>query len=133
MMTNELSVEEAIKILKGAIKKPNTKDGYLRQAIDMAIKALEQTRWIPIKWHEITDEERVIEEYPNEWLVLFECQMPDDGERILVQIKWGDIELDECYIDDGISLDSGRDWIDDIVAWKPLPEPYKEENNETDN
>ena len=33
--------EEAIKILQGAIKKPNTKDGYLGQAIDMAIKALE--------------------------------------------------------------------------------------------
>ena len=38
-MTNE----EAVKILKGAIKKPNTKDGYLGQALDMAIKALEQT------------------------------------------------------------------------------------------
>lgn len=37
-MTNE----EAVKILKGAIKKPNTKDGYLGQAIDLAIKALEQ-------------------------------------------------------------------------------------------
>lgn len=37
-MTNE----QAIKILKGAIKKPNTKDGYLGQALDMAIKALEQ-------------------------------------------------------------------------------------------
>lgn len=34
--------EESIKILQGAIKKPNTKDGYLGQAIDMAIKALEQ-------------------------------------------------------------------------------------------
>ena len=34
--------EEAIKILQGAIKKPNTKDGYLGQALDMAIKALEQ-------------------------------------------------------------------------------------------
>lgn len=34
--------EEAIDILQGAIKKPNTKDGYLGQAIDMAIKALEQ-------------------------------------------------------------------------------------------
>lgn len=34
--------EEAIKILQGAIKKPNTKDGYLGQAIDMAIKALKQ-------------------------------------------------------------------------------------------
>ena len=34
--------EDAIEILQGAIKKPNTKDGYLGQAIDMAIKALEQ-------------------------------------------------------------------------------------------
>lgn len=34
--------EEAIEILQGAIKKPNTKDGYLGQAINMAIKALEQ-------------------------------------------------------------------------------------------
>lgn len=34
--------EGAIEILQGAIKKPNTKDGYLGQAIDMAIKALEQ-------------------------------------------------------------------------------------------
>jgi hypothetical protein len=33
---------EAIEILKGAIKKPNTKDGYMGQAFDMAIKALEQ-------------------------------------------------------------------------------------------
>ena len=37
-----MTKEEAIKILKGAIKKPNTKDGYLGQALDMAIKALEQ-------------------------------------------------------------------------------------------
>lgn len=34
--------KKAIDILQGAIKKPNTKDGYLGQAIDMAINALEQ-------------------------------------------------------------------------------------------
>ena len=38
--------EQAIEILQGAIKKPNTKDGYLGQAIDMAIKALEQDPFI---------------------------------------------------------------------------------------
>ena len=37
-----MTKEEAIEILQGAIKKPNTKDGYLGQAIEMAIKALEQ-------------------------------------------------------------------------------------------
>lgn len=42
-MTNK----EAVEILKGAIKKPNTKDGYLGQAIDMAIKALEQLQEKP--------------------------------------------------------------------------------------
>lgn len=33
--------KEAIEILKGAIKKPNTKDGYLGQALTMGIEALE--------------------------------------------------------------------------------------------
>ena len=37
-----MTKDEAIKILQGAIKTPNTKDGYLGQAIDMAIEALEQ-------------------------------------------------------------------------------------------
>ena len=41
-----MTPQEAVKILKGAIKKPNTKDGYLGQAIDMAIQALEQTNKI---------------------------------------------------------------------------------------
>ena len=44
--------EDAMKILQGAIKKPNTKDGYLGQAIYMAIKALEQ--------EPLTDEEQRI-------------------------------------------------------------------------
>lgn len=35
-----MTTEQAIKILEGAIKKPNTKDGYLGQALTMAIEAL---------------------------------------------------------------------------------------------
>ena len=120
-MTNEEAKEFIVQSVK--------EDVDIAKVAD-AIQALEQTRWIPIKWHEITDEERVIEEYPNEWLVHLDCQMPDDGERILVQTKWGNIELDECYIDDGCYLDSGYDWVDDIVAWMPLPEPYKAESEE---
>lgn len=37
-----MTKEQAIDILQGAIKKPNTKDGYLGQALEMAINALEQ-------------------------------------------------------------------------------------------
>ena len=124
-MTNE----EAIDIIKCLAwhTRPNEED------IEQAIKALEQQQeWIPIKWHEITDEERVIEEYPNEWLVHLDCQMPDDGERILVQTKWGNIELDKCYIDDGCYLDSGYDWVEDVIAWMPLPQPYKAESEESE-
>lgn len=35
-----MTTEQAIKILNGAIKKPNTKDGYLGQALTMGINAL---------------------------------------------------------------------------------------------
>ena len=44
-----MTKEEAIEILKGAIKKPNTKDGYLGQALTMGIEALETQKtghWI---------------------------------------------------------------------------------------
>lgn len=39
-----MTENEAIKILQGAIKKPNTKDGYLGQAVTMAIQALEENQ-----------------------------------------------------------------------------------------
>lgn len=35
-----MTIDQAIKILNGAIKKPNTIDGYLGQALTMAIDAL---------------------------------------------------------------------------------------------
>ena len=104
-------------------------------ALDMAIKALEQepsssenpNKWIPVKWHEITDEERKENNYPKDWACFLDSIMPYDGQRILVTTKGGYVELDECYSDDGqtFSLDSGYDWVDDVVAWMPLPEPYK--------
>ena len=84
-------------------------------------------RWIPVKWHTITEEEREREGYPKEWVIYLDCEMPADGERILVQNRRGEICSDECYEDGEYSLDSGRDWVDDIVAWMPLPEPYKGE------
>lgn len=84
-------------------------------------------KWIPVKWHEITDEEREREGYPKEWACHLDSIMPYDGQRILITTKGGYVELDECYSDDGctFSLDSGYDWVDDVVAWCELPEPYK--------
>ena len=91
------------------------------------IKALAKYEWIPIKWHEITEEEREREGYPKDWVVHIDCDMPCDGDEILVQTKNGYIRWDVCYEDGEFSLDSGWDWIEDIVAWKPLPDPYRED------
>ena len=85
------------------------------------------TGWIPVIWHEITDEERNREGYPKDWVVHIDCEMPSDEQKILVTTRWGTAEEDVCYEDGEFSLDSGYDWIDDIVAWMPLPEPYRED------
>lgn len=132
-MTNE----EAIKILQmykdemgqriDKANAPEVKDVYQWQmdGFDMAIDATKQTAWIPIKYHEITEIERKENGYPKDWVYFLDCEMPQDGQEILVQAKNGEIRWDVCYEDDGFSLDSGWDWKDDIIAWMPLPEPYK--------
>ena len=98
---------------------------------DGEIYDIEYSPWIPVKWHNITDEERQREDYPKEWLTMLDCPMPNDEEEILVTVKSSKsglhVEKDVCYVDDGFSLDSGYDWIDDVTAWMPLPEPYKAE------
>ena len=150
--------EEAIKRLKSDIYKyadftENPNENEFWTAFDMAIKALEvadldgyssrlwkaayergkadaEQRWIPVKWHEITEEEREKEGYSSEWLVHLDCVLPGDGEEILITTKHGYVEKDTAYYDDGYYLDSGYDWVDDVVAWMPLPEPYKEESED---
>lgn len=91
-------------------------------------------KWIPVKWHEITDEERESEGYPKEWVYHIDCIMPEDEQEILITVKdrqgrlW--VEKDTNYIDDGFYLDSGYDWVKDVVAWCELLEPYKAEGSE---
>lgn len=87
-----------------------------------------EQRWIPIKWHDCTDEDREKYGFSNDIVAVFDCEMPYDDQPILVTTSHGYVNQDVCYIDDGYSLDSGWDWIDDIKAWMPLPEPYKDGN-----
>ena len=84
-------------------------------------------RWIPIKWHDCTAEEREEYGFGEEIVAVFDCDMPSDNQEILVTTSHGYVEKDVCYIDDGFSLDSGYDWIEDITAWMPLSKPYKGE------
>lgn len=89
-----------------------------------------EQRWIPIKWHNCTDEDREKYGFSNDIVAVFDCEMPDDDQPILVTTSHGYVNQDVCYIGEGFSLDSGWDWIDDIEAWMPLPKPYKEGQDE---
>ena len=131
---------------------PNSSDAISRQAaIDRAVSipmfgrdvkmvavseiknlpsAQPEQRWIPIKWHDCTDEDREKYGFSNDIVAVFDCEMPDDNQPILVTTFHGYVNQDVCYIDDGFSLDSGFDWIEDIKAWMPLPKPYAERREE---
>ena len=82
--------------------------------------------WIPVKYHQISEKEHAEESISKDIHYMFDCKMPDDEQEILVtngKSTWQDM----CCIDsDGYYLDSNYDWIE-ITAWRPLPEPYKED------
>ena len=96
------------------------------QIILDALSAETLQGWIPFTRRPMTEEEQ--KDYPN-CTFMFDCVLPDDGDEILVSNRrfvWMDTfcsDIDGCY------LDSGDD-IDEDMAWMPLPEPYKEDDNE---
>ena len=103
-----------------------------------AVKALNnELQWIPITTRPMTEEEEkdacerwgvdYLEDYEK---LVFTCQLPEDGQRILISTRWG-VSLDTCDIDPdyGCGLEDNGDW-DGVLAWMPLPEPYKEGDEE---
>lgn len=101
--------EEAIKWL-GYSKQGEV--GKAVEALDMAIKALEQTTWIPVS-------ERLPEEY----------------KKVIVSDAYNGIYIGE-FIDAAENW-GGKHFINEhgmhsksVTAWMPLPKPYKEESEE---
>lgn len=90
--------------------------------------------WTPVKMRPMDEEERAYwsdhygYDIEYEDAVIFDCQMPEDGQEILVSYrKW--IAMDKCEIDGGCyGLEGNGDW-EDVVAWMPLPKPWKGEED----
>ena len=89
------------------------------------VKFVRELGWIPVKKRLLSAEERAA------WGAdyLFDCSMPDDLEDILVTVRAAAggrayVASDVCYADDGYCLESGLDWMDDVLAWMPMPVPY---------
>lgn len=110
-----------------------------KEAFDMAIAAMGQ-RWIPVKTRPMDEEERAEwseklgYDIEYEEAVIYTSQLPEEKREVLI-----------CTSDEFIYIGEYEKWtwadglgtwtesveyrtISDVVAWMPLPEPYKEEN-----
>ena len=93
-------------------------------------------KWIPVKSRPMDEEERA------EWseklgydieyaeAVIYTSQLPDDGQEVLTCSRWGNVQIDKFENDPdyGCFFEKNGD-MDGIVAWMPLPEPWKGEND----
>lgn len=109
--------EEAIDILKNTIVRfgrTNGKVAYV-EALQMAIKALEEPQWIPCS-----------ERLPNANGIYIVTRRISDG------FEYRNI-TDACYFDgsntwhDDTRINHERKYLADVVAWMQMPEPWKGE------
>lgn len=98
---------------------------------------IEYSPWIPFKMRPGTDEEyENFSQYgdcPREDFRVFDCQLPDDDQEVLVTTRWGNVCIDTWHRDvDGCYFEYNSD-DDDVIAWMPLPEGYKKEEPHEDS
>ena len=113
----------AIKVLNDIKHHYQLQAHGFQMSLDMAIKALEQTRWIPVS--EMLPEEFICDDgyvEPSDYVLVW-----GDHGNYGVSRYWGNrkskIENPNSY-KDWMDLD----WVEQKpIAWMLLPEPYKED------
>ena len=83
--------------------------------------------WIPVNTRPMSEEEK--ENY-SEYLFegdgfIYECPLPDDGQEVLITSKYGSVDKTTFYTDCGNYFENYEDY-DEVIAWMPIPEPFKE-------
>ena len=92
---------------------------------EQAYRLLERMEKRPIDPAALTEEERKECLFSADIKYMIDCELPDDEQEIIVT-DGRHVWVDTCIVNDGYALDSGHDWIEDVVAWMPMPEPYRE-------
>jgi len=92
--------------------------------------------WIPVTTRVMTTEE--VKEY-NEWEYgypmdedkenwTYDCPLPDDPCEVLVTTSYGDVRCVEFCRDGSFVWFEGYEDRNDVLAWMPLPLPWKGES-----
>lgn len=78
-----------------------------------------KTKWRPFKTKKI-----------SEWEYLIDCPMPRNHQVVLATLRGGHVVIVNCELSKGgrYYTVENLEWGYDIIAWMPLPEPYKEES-----
>lgn len=83
----------------------------------------ENNKWKPIKIRPLTEEEK--EEYSEyDYEFIYDCELPYDGQEVLITTKYGYVEKTTFYTDCGSYFEQFED-EDDVLAWMELPKAYK--------
>lgn len=93
-----------------------------------------EPQWIPVKARPMDEEERAEwseklgYDIEYEEALIYTSQLPDDGQEVLTCSRYGTVRIDrfENDPDYGCSFEENGD-MDGIVAWMPLPKPWKGE------
>lgn len=107
----------------------------LDKVCKLAIKALEQTRWIPCSERLPKDLEPVNITWINHNPESYYADIKDKpftatGVYFNGQWYWWSTLCTDILAEYSHNYDDVIDDDIEIIAWMPLPEPYKEENNE---
>ena len=75
--------------------------------------------------------QEVAEEYNDGWIQCSD-RLPEENQQVILQDFYGNITIEKMKIADGVKGFSDGDWwssANNYVSWQPLPEPFKESEN----
>lgn len=129
-MTNQEAIEE-LKLLESEQRYDTEYTDF--DCFKLAIKALEQQdkeRWIPVSERLPEEHEKLDDIFDSYTLAVVDLKTYMVSDLVLVTVR--DYELDTDFTMDDMTVDGKwtnfeSDGRYEVISWKPMPEPYKED------